>query len=359
MSDLSISQLTAQTTMANTDLIAVAISGGNRKITYANFASPFAELAGTNTFANPVTVATPTAPGHATTKEYVDVGQFNADGLFSNLLVVPSVTAGNLTVTLNVLNGTIGASNPFFGYIGNTLISSTTTMTLTASAGTNWLNLGNAHFRDPSNNPYNVDIFVYLCFNTVSNLSQIIMSRIPYASSFGDFVNSQTDNYGRILTGSAPAAADLVRVVGRFSIRMNAALSFIAPPSFLTVVGRITESNFSFWTPVVTGEFTATFDGSGGRSGNYKIIGNMLSYTINAFGNVGVANTASLAATMPFATSAGDFGGGASVSSGAGNRAGVFDLTGASATTTVRDPITAFNTGFRGFRMSNFYRLLK
>ena len=320
-------------------------------------------IAGNKTFSGTISVPTPTSSTHSATKAYVDSNVYISDGIFSNLLIVPSITSGSLTVIIRQINGTDPtALNPVFGYIGATAINITSALSITLASGTNWFNLNNTHFRSTAGTPFEVDLFVYLVYNTATTpaSTHLAISRIPYALAFSDFDTLTTSNYGRQHNGSStPNATDLVRVVGRITVTMNSSSQFVAPTSFRTVSGRITETNFCNWTPTVTGESGVTFDGAGGRDGRYKIIGDQFNFSLNTFGNVS-GSTPSLTATLPFTSSSGDFGGGASVTAGSGTRAGIFDVTGSTGNLNFRDPLASFTTGgIRGIRMSSFYRLIK
>jgi len=298
-------------------------------------------------------------------KSILSLSLTSVDGVFSDYSILPVITSGTLSVAIKKINGSDNLDSllPMTGYIGQNKITIDTAKSITLSAGTNWLNLNNSHFRSTANNPFDVDLFVYLVYNTASagaDTVDIVISRIPYALAFSDFDSSSTSNYGRYTNATVtPNSGDLVRVIGRITIQMNSSSQFVAPMNYKTVSAPIKETNFSNWTPAVTGEGSSTFDGTGGRDGRYKIIGDLVNYTISAFGIVGVASTASLTATLPFTTSAGDFGEGANVSLAAGIRSGVTVLSGAAGNVNVRDPVDAFTVGFCGFRIGGAYRLVK
>ena len=148
--------------------------------------------------------------------------QYAPQGFLINGKIVPSVSSNNLTVALKGLDGNDpSASNPVYCRIGDTVRTITSALSVTKNAGTNWCNAGSAELATKE-----IDYFVYLGYNATDGVV-IGFSRIPFATSYGDFSATTTnEKYAAISTITTAASTDYYELVGRFAATLSAGAGY-------------------------------------------------------------------------------------------------------------------------------------
>lgn len=132
--------------------------------------------------------------------------------------IVPTVASNNLTVAIKTLTDTDpSATNPVGIWIGNTLRWITSSLSISANAGTNWFNAGSAELATRE-----IDYFAYIGYNATDGVV-LGFSRIPYARLYSDFNTTTTnERYARISTITNAAAGDNYVLVDRFAATLSA-----------------------------------------------------------------------------------------------------------------------------------------
>ena len=192
MADKKITELTAETSPSNADLIPIVTDTDStavtKKITVANLMG----------------------------------GLIAPEGFLINGKIVPSVTSNNLTVALKGLDGNNPSStNPVYVRIGDAIRSITGALSVTKNAGTNWFNAGSSELATKE-----IDYFAYLGYNATDGVV-IGFSRIPYATEYSQFSTTSTnEKYCAISTITNAAAGDDYVVIGRFAATLSAGAGY-------------------------------------------------------------------------------------------------------------------------------------
>lgn len=255
-------------------------------------------LTGTQTLTNK-TLTTPvingTFTGTATPPLTFYSTNFNApEGFLLNGKIVPSVASNNLTVAIKGMDGNDpSASNPVYIRIGSTIRSITAALSVTKNAGTNWFNAGSSELATKE-----IDYFVYIGYNATDGVV-VGFSRIPYATLYGDFSATTTnEKYAAISTITNAAAGDDYIVVGRFPATLSAGAGYTwSVPTFTTknlIQRPVFETRRLSWTPTYTGFSAAP---SGGTL-YYKL--SMDAVRITHAPGDGTSNANSFTFTVPF-----------------------------------------------------------
>jgi hypothetical protein len=132
--------------------------------------------------------------------------------------IVPTVASNNLTVAIKTLTDTDpSATNPVGIWIGNQLRWITSSLSISANAGTNWFNAGSAELATRE-----IDYFAYIGYNATDGIT-LGYARIPYARLYSDFNTTTTnERYARISTITNAAAGDNYVNIGRFAATLSA-----------------------------------------------------------------------------------------------------------------------------------------
>jgi len=261
-------------------------------------------------------------------------------GFLYNGKIVPTVASNNLTVALKGLDGNDpSATNPVYVRIGNAIQSVTSALSLTANAGSNYLNLGSAELATKE-----TDLFVYLWMR--SSEVRLAISRIPYANLFDDFTNSSTAEKGWIASNSAGSSSgDEFVNIGRFAATLSAGAGYTwSVPTFTAanlIQRPIYETRKLASVSVLTGLSVSTYTGL-----YYIIKGKSMSFCpISNEGIGGTSNATSFSMTLPMAVTAASYGGLMCFPKDAGSNQttpGNMDMSGGSAT------INLFKTFYNG-----------
>lgn len=165
--------------------------------------------------------------------------------------ISPSVASNNLTVAIQDLAGNNpSASNVIPFRVGDTLYNLATTTSFTKNAGTNWCNLGSAELAAQP-----TDLFVYAIAETGAAAGlKFGFSRIPYALTTNDFVNTTTNE--KYIAGNWTNFATTYAVanIGRFRAQLSAGAGYNWSIAAQVVVNRpIYDSDWLAWTPTYAG----------------------------------------------------------------------------------------------------------
>ena len=179
----------------------------------------------------------------------------------------PSVATNDLTVALTHADGTAPSSTrPLYVRINDTWYSFTAATTYTKTDGTNWHNAGSTEL---AGNP--IDFFLYAIAETGASAgAKIGHSRIPYATTMANFVNTTTNE--KYIAGNWTNfnSTDKVQVIGRFRAQLSAGAGYTwSIPSAVVVNYPIFETDSLSWTPT----WTNLSVGNGTVTAKYKIIG--------------------------------------------------------------------------------------
>lgn len=214
--------------------------------------------------------------------------------------ISPSVSSNNLSLSLQHIAGANpSGSKPLKFRLGSSEFSLASNLSFTKNAGTNWCNLGSAELA-----AQDVDLFVYLIGETGAAAGlKLSCSRVPYAETMGDFVNTTT-NEKYILGGWTNFnAADNVLNIGRFRARLSAGAGFNWSIPNAKVINRpIFETDWLIYAPQVT-PGSGTITTLGAVSGAYKVRGNSydmeqnITITTNGTAGNGINGTVPFAAT--------------------------------------------------------------
>jgi hypothetical protein len=193
-------------------------------------------------------------------------------GHMLNGKIVTSVSGGALTVAIKTLAGNDpSASDPVYVRIGNTVRAINSALSVTGSSGTNWLNLSSSELQNQE-----VDLFVYLRWNSLDNNINVFFSRIPYARVNTDFISSATSEKGYVSLGSY-TASDECEVVGRFNAILSNTAQWSIPATSVIINRPIFNTRSLTFSPQVIG---TSVSGTGQiyttRIGRYLISDNVM-----------------------------------------------------------------------------------
>jgi len=263
MADKKITELTAETSPNNADLIPIVTNTDStavtKKITVANLMG----------------------------------GLIAPEGFLINGKIVPSVTSGNLTVAIKGLDGNNPSStNPVYIRIGDAIRSITSALSVTKNAGTNWFNAGSSELATKE-----IDYFVYLGYNATDGVV-IGFSRIPYATEYSQFSTTSTnEKYCAISTITNAAAGDDYVVIGRFAATLSAGAGYTwSVPTFTSknlIQRPIYETRTLTWTPAIVG-WATTPSLSYAR---YQIVGKRVFTSIRV--EAATSNSSTVSFTLP------------------------------------------------------------
>jgi len=283
------------------------------------------------------------------------------EGFLINGKIVPSVASNNLTVALKTLAGTDpSATDPIYVRIGGVVRTITSALSLTANAGTNYLNLGSSEIATKE-----TDLFVSLCWNTAGATPVILLTRVT-REIFGDYVNNNTAEKGRITGGTTTGidSFDTSVVIGRIAATLSAGASYNwSVPTFdsRNLIQRpIYETRWLAWTPTnfyatasMTWTSITTF------VANYRIESQRIEILLLAVGTVGGTPSYGLQVVPPMAPTTIETVSSMPVKDGGGSEAGAVEWESSNSTLQIRK----YNQGTwgaganRGFWGLTWYRV--
>lgn len=214
--------------------------------------------------------------------------------------IVPSVASNNLTVAIKTLTDTDpSVTNPVGIWIGDTLRWITSSLSISANAGTNWFNAGSAELATRE-----IDYFAYIGYNATDGVV-LGFSRIPYARLYSDFNTTTTnEKYARISTITNAASGDNYVNIGRFAATLSASASHNwSVPSFTNanlIQEPIYETRWRIWVPTISGSGSMTLSAGSVDYARYKIVNNNVFISLQ-LNNYTIGGTASnfIRASLP------------------------------------------------------------
>jgi hypothetical protein len=220
------------------------------------------------------------------------------DGFGDNYQISPSITSNNLVFTLLGINGSApSATNPLKFRVGNTVYTVTSATTFTKNAGTNWMNLGSTALAAKA-----TDLFVYAIGETGASAGiKFGYSRIPYAMTMGDFVNTSTNE--KYIAGNWTNfnSTDIVRNIGRFRTQLSAGAGYTwSIASSLVISCPTYETDWLIYQPAYSAEGSMTWSTVTTSYAKYIIQGKQLHAVIGASGTTGGSASITLICTLPF-----------------------------------------------------------
>lgn len=186
--------------------------------------------------------------------------------------IVPSVASNNLTVAIKTLADTDpSATNPVGIWIGNTLRWITSSLSVTANAGTNWFNAGSSELATKE-----IDYFAYIGYNATDGVV-LGFSRIPYARLYSDFNTTTTnERYARISTITNAASGDNYVNIGRFAATLSAGAGYTwSVPSFTNanlIQEPVYETRWLEWLPTYSTDGAGTYTSVTTAQSKYRLM---------------------------------------------------------------------------------------
>lgn len=221
------------------------------------------------------------------------------DADFYKYSITTSESGGNLTVALKNYEGNDPtASKPVKIQIGGVIRTITSALSLTKVSWTSYLNIGSAELATKE-----VDLFVYLRWDTGANVVCLDVSRIPNATRTGDFTQNDTGEKWYFVSSFAWSAVTDVEVnIWRFAATLSGGAGYTWSISSSLILNKPTlQTRYLDYTPVGAG-YTAGW-------AKYRIDWNnvnvIIDSTANITGNITVPFTCTNTVDNQFITSAG------------------------------------------------------
>jgi len=167
-----------------------------------------------------------------------------------NGIISRTVASNNLTVAIKNFDGTdFSAGSPLVHKIGNTPRTLTGALSVTVAAGVSTFNAGSTELAAKE-----VDYFTYLGWRASDSSVFILISRIPYATTYADFHATATNEKYGAYSGAAPASTDPVTNIGRFNATNSGTASYnwSVPATSVVINYPIYETRTLNWTPSIT-----------------------------------------------------------------------------------------------------------
>lgn len=214
-----------------------------------------------------------------------------------NYVITPSVSSGALTVALKTIAGNDPSPTDKLVFrVGDSRKEITSAFSHTIPTGTNWCNAGGSEIGEQQ-----TDWFVYLINETGASAGlKIGISRIPYAQTMSDFVNSSTNE--KYIAGNWVNFnnSDKVENIGLISATLssiNRVWSMVNP---YTISRPVYETRWMNWSPTYSASGSMTFTSVTTNVAVYKISGRDVRIHIRATGTTGGTASTDLRATLPF-----------------------------------------------------------
>ena len=167
-------------------------------------------------------------------------------------VITPSVASGNLTVAIKDMSGNNAASDNVISFrVGNTLYNLAAAASVVKNAATNWCNLGSAELNGLSH-----DLFMYAIGETGASAGlKFGFSRIPYALTMADFVNTTTSEKYIAGNWTNYTATDAVNNIGRFRASLSSGAGYTwSIPTPVVVNAPIHASDWLTWQPAFSAD---------------------------------------------------------------------------------------------------------
>lgn len=214
-------------------------------------------------------------------------------------IITPSIATNDLTIALKYIDGNDPTTtNKLIFRVGNTEYAVTAATSFTKNDGTNWCNAGSAETA-----AQNIDFFLYAIGETGASAGiKFGFSRIPYAKTMSDFVNTTTSE--KYIAGNWTNfnATDAVKNIGRFRAQLSAAAAHNwSIPSALVVNYPIYTTEELAYSPQWTSSGVAPALGDGTLTGTYQVVNNnFLAEVQQLMGATTTFGTGNYRWSMPF-----------------------------------------------------------
>jgi hypothetical protein len=202
--------------------------------------------------------------------------------------ISPSISNGGLALTI---------TGPAIFHVYDTDYSLSAPVSFTSPSGTNWCNAGSAEL---AANP--IDFFVYAIGETGASAGlKFGYSRIPFATTMSDFVNTTTSEKYIKGNWSNFNATDKVANIGRFRAQLSASSAYVWSIATSVVINRpIYETDVLTWTPAQSASGSLVWGTLTLVDRTYQIIGRRCFATLDANGALSGSASTTLYCTLPF-----------------------------------------------------------
>jgi len=218
-------------------------------------------------------------------------------GHMLNGKIVTSVTSGTLTVAIKTLAGNDPSANdPVYVRIGNTVRALAHARSVVMNAGTNFLNLSSVELQNQE-----VDLFVYLWWDTVDVSVGMAVSRIPYASTMSTLNSSNTNEKGcQVNVFATITNTDECEVVGRFNAILSNTNQWSIPATSVIINRPVFETRQLTYNPQAFAQSGGFSLGNGSLEGKYLIDGRIVHTNVRFnFGSTTNIGSDKLSFTVP------------------------------------------------------------
>lgn len=220
------------------------------------------------------------------------------EGWLYNGRLSPTVASNNLTLALKTFAGTNPSTSDVIEVcIGGTMRVITTALSVTAAAGTNWMNAAGAELASKE-----LDLFPEMAWVSSSSAVALGFGRIPYATLYSDYSTLSTaETYGVFST--TPASTDACVNIGRFAATLSSSTAFNwSVPTYTEknlIQYPIREADWRNWGPQTVGYSVAPTN----AVYIYKLKGNEMELFIREE-TAGTSNAITLTYTLPMSFAA-------------------------------------------------------
>lgn len=325
---------TAKTTLANADTIGITDSAASnvlKKITWSNFQTAIGTALGSiinaltgkttpvgadviaigdsaSSFASKLVLlsnlykALGTGTQDSTTflrgdgTYAIPAGGGSSSTIQTRYIITPSISSNNLVFAIKYIDGNDPTStNKLTFRVGNTEYDLTSSLSFTKNAGTAWMNMSSTELQGK-----NVDLFAYAIGETGGSAGlKFGYSRIPYATTMGDFVNTTTDE--KYIAGNWTNfnSTDSVTNIGRFRAQLSSGNNWSIPSSSV-INYPIMVSDILTWQPVFSANGSMTYTSVTTSLAEYTVDGRSMKIESVVFGTTGGSSSTAIRQTLPF-----------------------------------------------------------
>lgn len=211
-------------------------------------------------------------------------------------IITPTISSNNLVFGLKYIDGNDPTStNKLTFRVGDTEYDVTSSVSFTKNAGTAWMNMSSTELQGK-----NVDLFVYAIGETGASAGiKFAYSRIPYATTMGDFVNTTTDEKYVAGNWTNFNSTDYVTNIGRFRAQLSSGNNWSIPSS-LVLNYPISSTGILTWQPVYSALGSMTFTSVTTSVAEYSVENRTVKMESVSFGTTGGSAGLGIRETMPF-----------------------------------------------------------
>lgn len=220
------------------------------------------------------------------------------DAVRTKYIITPSIATNDITIALKYIDGNDATTtNKITFRVGNTEYDLTAAMSFTKTDGTNWCNAGASELAAK-----NVQFFMYAIGETGGSAGlKFGFSRIPYAKTMGDFVNTTTSE--KYIAGNWTNfnSTDAVTNIGRFQAQLSASAAFNwSIPTANVINHPIDETDILTWQPTYSATGSMTYTSVTTSIAEYRVKGRTFYCDLISIGTTGGTAAQGIRATLPF-----------------------------------------------------------